>query len=156
MKELILESDYKSTNSGNLREYVKIHGITNDNDITTSKEVVTPKVHEKEVRTTDQTNTPIDSKDRKYACKYCDKKFAQKTSVARHERSHTGEKPYGCQYCEKKFTQSQTAKAHERSHTAEKPYVCEYCDKKFTQSQTLKKHELTHKQVNMELNPNNG
>ena len=148
--------DYKSTNSGNLMKHVKIHGITNDIDITTSKKAVKPKVHEKEVRTPDQTNTPIDSKDRKYACKYCDKKFTKSHSVKIHERIHTGEKPYGCQYCEKKFTQSQTAKAHERSHTAEKPYACKYCDKKFTQSQTLKKHELTHKQENMELNPING
>ena len=146
--------NFKSTRSSSLTKHVKSHGITND--LSSTQEAVKPKIHEKEVRTPYQTNTPMDSKDPKYACKYCDKTFAQKPSVIRHERIHTGEKPYGCQYCEKKFTQSQTAKAHERSHTAEKPYACKYCDKKFTQSQTLKKHELTHKQENMELNPING
>ena len=57
-----------------------------------------------------QTNTPIDSRNRKYACKYCNKKFTQWHYAKTHERIHTGEKSYACNYCDKNFSHLRSLK----------------------------------------------
>ena len=41
--------------------------------------------------------------------------FADKSNVARHERTNTGKKPYGCFHCGKTFAESGTARKHERT-----------------------------------------
>ena len=43
------------------------------------------------------------------------KRFAEKSNVASHERTHTGEKPYACFYCGKTFAHSGAARKHERT-----------------------------------------
>ena len=45
---------------------------------------------QKVAKTPDQTNTPIDANIGKYACKYCDNKYAHLNSLKVHERIHTG------------------------------------------------------------------
>ena len=37
-----------------------------------------------------------------YKCKYCDRKFGQKSNKNHHETTvHEGAKPYKCRYCKK-------------------------------------------------------
>ena len=61
-------------------------------------------------------------------------------------------KRHGCRFCDKKFTQKQSAKRHEKTHDQTNSttdgnigkYDCKYCDKKFTQKGSAKRHEKTY------------
>jgi KRAB domain-containing zinc finger protein len=53
-----------------------------------------------------------------YACKVCDKSFANRGSLWVHNRRHeVGNKPYTCQYCPKAFSHSSHLNVHKRIHT---------------------------------------
>ncbi|KXJ84795.1 hypothetical protein Micbo1qcDRAFT_129095, partial [Microdochium bolleyi] len=76
----------------------------------------------------------------------CNKRFAQKTRLGIHERSHSGEKPYLCKQpgCGQRFSQLGNVKTHERRHTGEKPYHCEICGKAFAQRGNVRAHKEVH------------
>jgi len=84
------------------------------------------------------------TQDGPYKCNFCEKRFCQKSHLARHETLHTGEKNYACTYCEKTFRIKGNLQIHLRIHTGEKPYECKTCGKKFTQQQSAKSHEKLH------------
>ncbi|KAL8196968.1 UNVERIFIED_CONTAM: hypothetical protein K2H54_003725 [Gekko kuhli] len=46
----------------------------------------------------------------------CNKKFARSDELARHYRTHTGEKKFGCPLCEKRFMRSDHLTKHARRH----------------------------------------
>ncbi|XP_068115483.1 gastrula zinc finger protein XlCGF17.1-like [Hyperolius riggenbachi] len=85
-----------------------------------------------------------------YYCTECGKWFVQKSHLARHgrshtgDKSHTGEKPYSCTECGKCFVLKASLVKHERTHTGEKPYSCAECGKCFVLKASLVKHERTH------------
>ena len=82
--------------------------------------------------------------DKPFQCKFCNRRFAQSGVLKAHLRTHTGDKPFPCMYCGKMFAQSTTLTNHLRTHTGHKPYVCQFCSKSFSQPSTLRKHELSH------------
>ena len=57
-----------------------------------------------------------------HECDVCEKVFRYPSSLARHMRTHTNDKPYECDVCWKCFSQLGNLKVHMRIHTNEKPY----------------------------------
>ncbi|XP_056404668.1 zinc finger protein 135-like [Hyla sarda] len=84
--------------------------------------------------------------DKPYGCKFCTRRFSHRSSLYRHQKSHSGEKLYKCTECKKSFTNSSNLSVHSRIHTGEKPYECNGCGKKFTRKFALDQHVKIHKQ----------
>ncbi|KAK6630592.1 hypothetical protein RUM43_014577 [Polyplax serrata] len=81
-------------------------------------------------------------------CKFCRKKFNLKSSLRRHERSHSEVKLYQCKYCSRHFKDNSTCIVHMRTHTGEHPFQCQECPKDFKQLANLKMHIYRHHRKN--------
>ncbi|XP_058177202.1 oocyte zinc finger protein XlCOF6-like [Anopheles ziemanni] len=79
-----------------------------------------------------------------FKCSFCDRTFGVKSSLQRHEASHTGEKKYKCMYCEKSFSTSYNRLNHHRIHTGERPYQCKICNKSYGFANQLNAHLRLH------------
>ncbi|XP_061434464.1 LOW QUALITY PROTEIN: histone-lysine N-methyltransferase PRDM9-like [Lethenteron reissneri] len=79
-----------------------------------------------------------------FKCTVCKKAFADTSTLHRHQRTHTGEKPFKCTVCEKAFARLSTLHSHQRTHTGEKPFKCTVCETAFADTATLHRHQRTH------------
>ena len=49
------------------------------------------------------------------------------SSIARHRRSHNGDKPYTCTFCDAAYADKKRLQEHILSHTGDRPYKCKFC-----------------------------
>ena len=79
-------------------------------------------------------------------CCLCQKVMGNKSKLLTHHRSHTKELPYACHVCEKRFAENSTLRKHEATH-GERNFRCDVCSKAFVRKDYLAKHMLTHQQT---------
>lgn len=79
-----------------------------------------------------------------FQCDICQRNLYTVLSLARHRRTHTGEKPYACEVCHKRFADLCYVKVHMRLHTGEMPYACDVCDRRFLDKRNMAKHKKIH------------
>ena len=86
----------------------------------------------------------IHSGEKPYSCEVCQKSFYQASDLTQHLRVHTGERPFKCTLCTGAFSQLSALSRHLRCHFGEKPYVCTVCQRAFSQSSALTRHMCSH------------
>ena len=79
-----------------------------------------------------------------YRCEFCDKSFAQETSLKYHKAMHNTDKPFKCDLCDKTFSSKGNMVQHQQLHSGQKPHKCDQCDKSFNCKSHLKEHKRTH------------
>lgn len=87
----------------------------------------------------------IHAKNRPYACNYCDKKFAFKQGLERHEIIHNMQSmTHGCEYCSDRFKTPARLQRHLSSaHAGTRAFPCSKCSKRFMLSHHLYRHMRT-------------
>ncbi|XP_070203722.1 gastrula zinc finger protein XlCGF57.1-like [Littorina saxatilis] len=83
-------------------------------------------------------------KDKVFQCHLCPKFFYRRQGLARHVRTHSGQRPWVCGQCGQGFTVKYNLKVHERLHSGERPYQCKQCDAAFAQKNSLNVHMKKH------------
>ncbi|XP_050420158.1 zinc finger protein 33B-like isoform X2 [Adelges cooleyi] len=86
----------------------------------------------------------VHTEEKPFKCDICEKTFGRQSYLKTHERIHTGEKPFKCVICQKTFNQHSNLKKHVRIRNGEKPFKCDVCKKSFCDLSNLKVHERTH------------
>ena len=87
----------------------------------------------------------LDESDQSFKCKVCSEKFAVKSELNAHVRSHP-KNVYQCEYCPRTFSKKFAFDQHTRTHTGEKPFPCTICPKRLATKVSLDLHLKTHEE----------
>lgn len=85
------------------------------------------------------------AKNRPFACAYCNKRFAFKQGLERHEVVHDIDSMlHSCLYCPDRFKSAAMLQRHlSASHVGKRPFPCSKCCKRFMLSHHLYRHMRT-------------
>ena len=84
------------------------------------------------------------TKERKYACGHCGKKFPTPSHLRDHELIHADNREFKCTQCPKEFTLERQLKSHTMVVHGESKFICGLCGKKFATAGSLKLHGYRH------------
>ncbi|MNX97773.1 Zinc finger, C2H2 type [compost metagenome] len=83
-----------------------------------------------------------------HTCSVCGKSLANRRSLGRHLKLHSGQKPYVCDEsgCSQAFVRAHDLVQHRRKHSGEKPFKCNEpgCHQAYWQSSDLMRHHRVH------------
>ncbi|CAN8016907.1 unnamed protein product, partial [Ixodes persulcatus] len=76
------------------------------------------------------------------SCSVCHKHLANRTTLQKHLRIHTDERPFKCEHCQRRFRQKEHCEKHGRIHSQGNGYECLVCTMTFGRRHFLAKHML--------------
>ncbi|KAH0561559.1 gastrula zinc finger protein XlCGF8.2DB-like [Cotesia glomerata] len=81
-----------------------------------------------------------------WICDVCSAKFAFKSGLARHEVSHTDDRPFACTICSWTFRYLDNLNRHLRIHATgeQKGYICDVCSIECSSGRELATHKRSH------------
>eukprot|EP00299_Pterocystis_sp_00344_P004282 c15187_g1_i1.p1 GENE.c15187_g1_i1~~c15187_g1_i1.p1 ORF type:complete len:275 (+),score=5.23 c15187_g1_i1:47-871(+) len=78
----------------------------------------------------------------------CMKAYSNKSSLRKHQQTHTGERPFACDFpnCDKRFVLAAHLTRHRQTHSGFRPHACPFegCGKRFLRQDDLKTHVRIH------------
>ena len=79
-------------------------------------------------------------------CRFCSKVWENESSLKKHERAHTNEKPFKCEKCGKGFSQVSGRNVHQKSVCMKIKSTCPICGALLANAANLSNHlKFTHK-----------
>jgi len=76
----------------------------------------------------------------KYRCPECGRCCESRGEMAKHARSHSGERPFLCTVCGRRFKLSVDLTRHARRHAGVRRFVCPLCERAYLQPLNLRRH----------------
>ena len=80
-----------------------------------------------------------------FACQICDKKFARKSDLVKHQATHSDVRSFKCSICpDGRFFKTKDGLRNHMVFYYEPKFACNHCDYKTHTNQSLKRHKKSH------------